>query len=125
MKRKAEESVSDEDNAKTINIANVTYNHSMDMNLHIYVTRESPISLEVDTSATLQTEKTVVLAENLSDFDPMAKPLRSPHPTFNRYIAQYVIKNLSRKSWPTLVNFKSTKRIATVSSSWLVPMPSL
>ena len=45
----------------------------MDMDLHIYMARESPISLAVDTSVTLQTDPTLLplTAANLVALVPL------------------------------------------------------
>ena len=53
-KRKAEEFASDIDKQKTVKQAYVAYNNFMDVDLHIYMTRESPIPFAVDSSVTLQ-----------------------------------------------------------------------
>ena len=79
-KRKAEDSASDEEKSKSIKKANVAFDNSMDMDLHIYTVRESsPYPSEIDLQVALLSNAmpSNPTAENLFSMDLV--PYKTPH----------------------------------------------
>ena len=62
----------------------------MDMDLHIYMARESPVPFVIDSSITLPTDPTLLplTADNLVALDPL-NHFDHPSPGINRYISLF------------------------------------